>query len=124
MSDKLARIPIEIFIHDHKKLKAELNRLTAPLTVGEILKKLPIRGRVHKVGNVFSMIVGIKKGVEKPVKYVNSGTIAYWPRGDALQIYFRDTKTQGSVNKIGEIKESLNGFKGIKSSSYIKIRRL
>ncbi len=123
MSDKLARIPIEISVYDQKKIRAELNRLTAPLTVGEILKKIPIRGRVHKVGNALSIIVGIQKGIEKPIKNVKAGTIAYWPRGDALQIYIRDTKTQGLVNKIGEIKEGINDLLEIKSSTPIELKR-
>jgi len=124
MSDKLARIPIEISVYDQKKIRAELNRLTAPLTVGEILKKLPIRGRVHKVGNTITIIVGIHKGIEKPIKNVNAGTIAYWPRGDALQIYTKDTKTQGLVNKVGEVKGNINGLSEIRSTTPIELKRI
>ena len=124
MSDKLARIPIVISLYDQKKIRAELNRLTAPLTVEEVIKKLPIKGRAHKVSNALSIIVGIHKGFEKPVKNVNAGTIVYWPSGDAIQIYVKDTKTQGLVNKIGKVKGEINSLTGIRSSTPIELKRL
>lgn len=122
MSPKLTRIPIEVSVSDITKIKGELNRLTAPLTVGTILKILPINGRAHRVGATLSIILGIQKGIEKPVNFAKAGTIAYWPKGDSLQIYLNDSKTQGQINKVGEVKGDLNCLMNTKLSLRLKVR--
>lgn len=123
MSDELSRIPIKITIVDKGVARGYLNRLTAPLTVETILQLLPLNTRTSPAIGHTSILLGIKRGVEKPVTEVKTGTIAYWPRGDSLTIYTLDTKPYGPVNKIGEVEENLELFKGLKSGSRIFIER-
>jgi hypothetical protein len=104
--------------------KGYLNRLTAPLTVGAIQQMLPINSRTSPAIGHVSVLLGIKRGVEKPVSQVKAGTIAYWPRGDALTIYPKDNKPYGPVNKIGVIEENLELFNRIRSGSRIIIERI
>jgi hypothetical protein len=124
MSDILSKLPISITVIDKGEASGYLNRLTAPLTVEEILKILPINSRTSPSMGFVSVILGIKRGPEKPVNIVKEGTIGYWPRGDSLIICPRDYKPYGPVNRIGEITEGLDLFKGIRSGTRIIIKRV
>ena len=124
MSEELSKIPIKITVVDKGTAKGYLNRLTAPLTVEVILNLLPINSRIAPAMGHISVLLGIKRGTEKPVNEVEAGTIAYWPRGDALTIYPKDAKPYGPVNKIGEIEENLELFKRLRSGTRIIIERL
>lgn len=124
MSDELSKIPIKITVVDKGEAKGYLNRLTAPLTVETIQQMLPINSRTSPAMGHVSVLLGIKRGTEKPVTQVKAGTIAYWPRSDALTIYSKDTKPYSPVNKIGEIEENLELFNRLRSGSRIIIERL
>lgn len=124
MSDQLSRIPIKITVVDKGTATGYLNRLTAPLTVEAIAQLLPINSRTSPAMGHTSVLLGIKRGTEKPVTQVNAGTIAYWPRSDALTIYPKDTKPYSPVNRIGEIEENLELFNQLRSGMRIIIERL
>jgi len=124
LSEELSKIPIKITVVDKGTAKGYLNRLTAPLTVEVILNLLPINSRTAPAMGHISVLLGIKRGTEKPVNEIEAGTIAYWPRGDALTIYPKDAKPYGPVNKIGEIEENLELFKRLRSGTRIIIERL
>lgn len=124
MSDELSKIPIKITVIDKGEAMGFINRLTAPLTVEAIANKLPINTRTSPAMGHISILVGIHRGTEKPVDMVEAGTIAYWPRSDAVTIYTRDTKPYSPVNRIGEIEENLELFERLRSGSRIIIEKI
>ncbi|MFA9495843.1 MAG: cyclophilin-like fold protein [Candidatus Bathyarchaeota archaeon] len=124
MSDQLSRIPIKITVVEKGEATGFLNRLTAPLTVGAVAQRLPINSRTSPAMGHVSILVNLQRGVEKPVTEVKAGTIAYWPRSDALTIYPKDTKPYGPVNKIGEIEENLELFDRLRSGSRVIIEKI
>jgi hypothetical protein len=109
---------------DKGMAKGYLNRLTAPLTVESILQLLPINSRTSPAMGNISVLLGIKRGTEKPLTHAKAGTIAYWPRSDAMTIYTKDTKPYSPVNKIGEIEDNLELFSRLRSGSRIIIERI
>ena len=124
MSDSPSKIPIKITLIDKGEATGYLNRLTAPLTVGEIMNMLPLNTRTSPAMGFVSIIVGIKRGTEKPVDQVKAGTIGYWPRGDAITIYTKDARPYGPVNRIGVVENGLELFKGLRSGSRIIIEKV
>ena len=124
LSDELSRIPIKITVVEKGEATGFLNRLTAPLTVGAVAQRLPINSRTSPAMGHISILVNLQRGVEKPVTEVKAGTIAYWPRSDALTIYPKDTKPYGPVNKIGEIEENLELFDRLRSGSRVIIEKI
>ena len=124
MSDSLSKIPIKITLIDRGEATGYLNRLTAPLTVGEIMKTLPLNTRTSSAMGFVSIIVGIERGAEKPVNQVKAGTIGYWPRGDAITIYPEDKRPYGPVNRIGVVEDGLELFNGLRSGSRIIIEKV
>lgn len=124
MSNELSRISIKITVVDKGEATGYLNRLTAPLTVGAVAQRLPINSRTSPAMGHVSILVNLQRGVEKPVTQVKAGTIAYWPRSDALTIYPKDTKPYGPVNNIGEIEENLELFDRLRSGSRVIIEKI
>jgi hypothetical protein len=124
MSKSLSKIPIKITLIGIGEAKGELNRLTAPLTVGAVLKKLPINARVSPAIGCVSVLVDLKRGVEKPKTSVKAGSIAYWPKGDSVCIYPNDYKPYGTVNMIGRILVGLEIFQKVRSGTRIIIERI
>jgi hypothetical protein len=124
LSDELSRIKIKITVVDKGEATGYFNRLTAPLTVEAIANKLPINTRTSPAIGHVSVLVGIQRGAEKPIDSVKAGTIAYWPRSDAITIYPKDTRPYTPVNKIGEIEENVELFNRLRSGSRIIIERI
>jgi hypothetical protein len=119
----LSKIPIKITLVGKGEAIAEFDRLTAPLTVGEVLKRLPFNTRVSPSIGYVSILVDLKRGLEKPISKVKAGTIAYWPRGDSVCIYPNDNNLYSQVNRIGRIIEGLEIFQQVRSGTRIIIER-
>jgi hypothetical protein len=124
MVDNLSKIPIKITLVNIGKAEGFLDRLTAPLTVETVLKKLPINSRVSLQNGFLSLIINIKRGTEKPVNKVEAGTIAYWPRGDALCIYPKSYSPYGPVNRLGKITTNIVLFHKVKRGTRIILEKI
>ena len=123
MAESLSRFPIKVKVLDIGEASGELNRLTAPLTVGELMKRLPITGRNMPGNGCVTILLGLKRGAEKPVSNVDAGVIAYWPQQGSLCIYPIAWKTSSPVNKVGIILNNVDIFKGLKTGSRVVIEK-
>jgi len=124
LAESAARTPVKIVVEGVGEAKGELVRILAPLTIGSILSKLPLRGRAHVRGGGLSMILGIRRGAEKAVKSVKAGEIVYWPMQDSLIVYFQDSKPYGPVNKVGTVSENIELFQGLKGGARVRIEKI
>jgi hypothetical protein len=124
MAESLSRTPIRIIIEGIGEARGELVKILAPLTVGALLKRMPLRGRIHPTQGGHSFIVSIRRGTEKAVSSVEAGTIAYWPMGDAVVLYSRNARPYSPVNKVGQILEGLELLEGLRSGSRVSIDRI
>ncbi len=124
MAENVSRTPVKIVVEGVGEAKGEFVRILAPLTVGSILGRLPLKGRAHVRGGGLSMILGIRRGAEKAVATVKAGDIAYWPMQDSLVIYFQDSKPYSPVNKVGTVSENIELFQGLKGGARIRIEKI
>jgi len=97
------RIPIKFFIQGLDEVEGELVRFRAPRTVDALIRKMPIEGRAALLKGGFYFTVPLQMGLEKPVKTVSSGTIAFWPLGSALCLFYEDSTTYSPVSVVGNI---------------------
>jgi len=123
MDESLSKVPVRIRVMGVGEADGELVRFMAPLTVQRLLRRLPLKGRAHPIEGGISVIVGIRKGEEKSVREVEAGTMAYWPRGDALCIFHSDAVPMSPVNRIGAVSGDLGLFKDARSGSRIIIEK-
>ena len=101
MEASSSRIPVKFFVQGLGEAEGELVRFRAPRTVDALLRKMPLEGRAALLKGGFYFIVPLQMGLEKPVKTVSSGTIAFWPLGSALCLFYDDSTTYSPVNVVG-----------------------
>ena len=101
MEASSSRIPVKFFIQGLGEADGELVRFRAPRTVDALVRKMPLEGRAALLKGGFYFTVPLQMGLEKPVKTVSSGTIAFWPLGSALCLFYDDSTTYSPVNVVG-----------------------
>jgi len=120
----VSRIPIKFLIATIGEAEGELIRHLAPRTVDAILKRLPIEGRVALWKEEVYFEISVKMGEEKAKAKVEKGALAFWPMGNALCIFYGDSKPYSPVNIVGKLTKNLELFERVKSGSVIRVERL
>lgn len=119
--ESITKVPIKFTIENVGEAEGELIRHLAPRTVDAITKSLPIEGRAALWKEEVYFEVPVKAGDEKAKPTVEKGTIAYWPMGSALCIFFGESQPYSPVNIMGTITENLAIFAETKSGTRIKV---
>jgi uncharacterized protein len=99
----------------------EFHRFASPRTTDALLRNLPIGGRVVRYGEEVYFQVPVKASSESPKSTVDVGSIAYWPMGVAVCVFYGPTKPYSPVNKIGRITEGLDLFRTVKEGTIVTI---
>jgi hypothetical protein len=111
-------------------LKASLNDT---ITAREIWKTLPIKGHVSIWGEEIYFTIPMRIAIEPgATQEVEVGTIAYWPAGPALCIFFGQTpvstglkpRAYSPVNIIGQAMDDPTSLKGVSEGDEILIKAL
>ena len=101
METSSSRIPVKFSFQGLGEADGELVRFRAPRTVDALLRTMPLEGRAALLKGGFYISVPLQMGLEKPVKTVSSGTIAFWPLGSALCLFYDNSTTYSPVNVVG-----------------------
>jgi hypothetical protein len=101
--------------------EGELVRFLAPRTVDLIVRKLPIEGRAALWKEEVYFETPIKMGEEKAKGTVEVGTIAFWPMGSAICIFYGNSQPYSPVSILGKITANLELFKNVKSGTKIRV---
>jgi hypothetical protein len=103
----VSRLKIAIEIQHKGSASAELVRYLAPLTIGTILKSLPLQDRVHRYVDKFVYIeTGLMIGPEKHRTQFHRGDIAYLTSNSSICVFVQDAKVQ-PMNSLGIITSNL-----------------
>jgi hypothetical protein len=107
-------------------------KLNDTKTAKKLLKILPAYSRVNKWGDEIYFSIPMKAEIENGVEVVEVGTVAFWPPGSALCIFFGRTPASISnkpqavspVTVIGSVigEESIKNLKEIKDGEEVKVR--
>lgn len=119
----LSRIPIEIHVENVGKFEGELIRFHAPLTIQEIVRKLPIEGAAALWDYAVYFGVEVHRGLEKEVKKVKPGDILFWPPRSYILLVFAEAVPAAQMMKIGEFSGDYERLRGVKPGSRIAIKR-
>ena len=121
MSAELSRFRVKVLLENLGEAEGELVRFLAPRTVEALIKKMPIEGRAAIWKEEVYFETPVKMGTEKPKSKVETGTVAYWPMGSAICIFYGKTQPYSPVNVIGRITRNLELFRKVKEGDKIKI---
>ena len=123
MAGSISRIPVRFVLEDGRQAEAELVRFYAPKTTDALLRRLPIEGRVARWKEEVYFEAGITLGPEKPKSKMETGTVAFWPMGSAICIFYGQTQPYSPVNMIGVVKSGIEIFKDVAAGAKIRLER-
>ncbi|KON33235.1 MAG: hypothetical protein AC479_05310 [miscellaneous Crenarchaeota group-6 archaeon AD8-1] len=101
--------------------EGEFVRFLAPRSIDAIIRKLPVEGRAALYKEEVYFEIPVRLGKEKAKSTLEEGTIAFWPMGSALCIFFGKSQPYSPVNILGKITKNLKIFKKVKSGDTIKV---
>jgi hypothetical protein len=122
--EDISRIKIKFIIEALGEAEGELVRFLAPRTIDTIVRKLPVEGRAALWKEEVYFEIPIKMGEEKAKPTVELGTIAFWPMGSALCVFYGKSQPYSPVSILGKITNNLEIFKQVKSGATIKVELL
>ncbi len=119
----ISRIKVKFVIENLGEAEGELVRFLAPRTVDTIVRKLPIEGRAALWKEEIYFDIPVKMGEEKAKPTVETGTIAFWPMGSALCVFYGVSQPYSPVSILGKITKNLELFRQVKSGTTIKVEQ-
>ena len=120
----VSHIKVKFIIEELGEAEGELVRFLAPRTIDYLVRKLPLEGRAALWKEEVYFEIPIKMGEEKAKPTVETGTIAFWPMGGALCVFYGKSQPYSPVSILGKITNNLEIFKQIKSGTTIKVELL
>jgi hypothetical protein len=120
----VTRYKIRLLVEGYGEAEGELIRFQSPMTVDNLAKALPFEGRAAKWKEEIYFETPVKLGAEKPKPKVEVGTIAYWPMGSALCIFFGATDPYSPVNVVGKVASNLEMFRSVRSGTKIRVEKV
>lgn len=89
-----------------------LRRIYAPLTIEELISKLPFKGKAILLQKKYiSIPIRLRAGVEKGQTILEKGTIGYWPMSNSLVICLEDSKFYSPVNILGNAVDDISNLR-------------
>jgi hypothetical protein len=122
--EDISRVKVRFLLEAVGEAEGELVRFLAPRTVDTIVRKLPVEGRAALWKEEVYFENTVKIGEEKSKPTVETGTIAFWPMGSALCIFYGQSQPYSPVNILGKVTKNLELFKQVKSGATIKVEQI
>ncbi|MBV9668406.1 MAG: hypothetical protein JO327_09790 [Nitrososphaeraceae archaeon] len=103
----ISRIPVTLEVTNKGFAECEMIRHLSPVSVGIILKKLPLQDRIHKFADKLVYIeTGLTIGAEKQKTRFKRGDMAYMTSNGSICIFINDSSVI-PMNPIGIVKSNL-----------------
>jgi hypothetical protein len=119
---EISRVKVKFIIEGLGEAEGELVRFLAPRTIDMIVRKLPMEGRAALWKEEVYFETPIKMGEEKAKASVEAGTIAFWPMGSAICIFYGSSQPYSPVSILGSVTANLELFKQTKSGTKIRVQ--
>lgn len=119
---EISRVKVKFIVEGLGEAEGELVRFLAPRTIDMIVRRLPMEGRAALWKEEVYFETPIKMGEEKAKANVEAGTIAFWPMGSAICIFYGASQPYSPVSILGKVTVNLELFKQIKSGTKIRIQ--
>jgi hypothetical protein len=117
---EISRVKTKFVVEGLGEAEGELVRFLAPRTIDMIVRRLPIEGRAALWKEEVYFETPIKMGEEKAKASVEAGTIAFWPMGSAICVFYGNSQPYSPVSILGKVTANLDLFKQVKSGTKIR----
>ncbi|MGA3296256.1 MAG: cyclophilin-like fold protein [Candidatus Bathyarchaeia archaeon] len=122
--EDVTRYRIRLNAEGYGEADAELIRFQSPVTVDRLAEALPFEGRAARWKEEVYFETPVKLGSEKAKSKVEMGSMAYWPMGSALCIFYGPTQPYSPVNLVGRVISNLEMFRGLKSGTKVRVDKV
>jgi len=122
--EDISRIKVKFLIEGLGEAEGELVRFMAPRTVDTIVRKLPVEGRAALWKEEIYFEIPARLGEEKAKPTVETGTVAFWPMGSAICIFYGKSQPYSPVSVLGKVTKNLEIFSQVKSGTRIRVEQL
>ena len=117
----ISRVKVKFLIEGLGEAEGELVRFLAPRTIDAMVRKFPLEGRAALWKEEVYFEIPIKMGEEKAKPTVETGTVAFWPMGSALCVFYGKSQPYSPVSILGKVTNNLEIFKQVKSGTRIRV---
>ena len=111
-------------INAKERISCQLKRHLSPITVGLIIRALPIQGNAHQIGHsIIYFETKINSGIERKRSDFKKGDIAYLPTEGSICFYIDDVTGGKSMTIIGKMIGDIEKLKDVKVSDILSLSR-
>ena len=122
-SGTVSKFDLVLKINGSMNMPCQLKRHLSPVTVGLIMRMLPLSGNVHQMGkSIIYFETNINSGIERKKIDFKRGDIAFLPVEGSLCFYINDVYDGKPMTPIGKIHE-IEKLNIVKSSDILSLAR-
>jgi len=105
-SGTVSKFDLVLKINGSVKMTCQLKRHLSPVTVGLIMRMLPLSGNAHQMGkSIVYFETNINSGIERKKTDFKIGDIAFLPTEGSICFYISDVSNGKPMTPIGKINE-------------------
>ena len=119
----VSRFDVILKINDSDYISCQLKRHLSPITVGLIMRMLPLSGNAHRIGkSIVYFETNVNSGIERKKTDFKRGDIAFLPVEGSMCFYINDVYDGKPMTPIGKIHE-IEKLNTVKSSDILSLTR-
>ena len=105
-SGTVSKFDVVLKINGNKNILCQFKRHLSPVTVGLIIRMLPLNGNAHQMGkSIIYFETNINSGIERKKIDFKRGDIAFLPTEGSICFYINDVNNGKPMTPIGKINE-------------------
>ena len=122
-SRTVSRVDVVLKINDGDGIPCQLKRHLSPITVGLIMRMLPLKGNAHQIGkSIVYFETNVNSGVERNKTDFKRGDIAFLPAEGSVCFYTNDVFDGKAMTPIGKI-DKIEKLSVVKPSDILLLSR-
>ena len=122
-SGTVSKFELVLKINSSEDMSCQLKRHLSPVTVGLIMRMLPLSGNVHQMGkSIVYFETNINSGIERKKTDFKKGDIAFLPTEGCICFYVNDVYDGKPMTPIGKI-NNIEKLNTVKSSDILSLTR-
>ena len=123
-SGTVSSVDVILEINDNERISCQLKRHLSPMTVGLIVRMLPLSGNAHNMEqSIVYFETRINSGIEHKRTDFRKGDIAFLPIEGCICFYLDDVFGGKPMAIIGKITGDIEKLKAVKSSDVLSLSR-